>query len=134
VALEHIEGGMPVVELHRNHGVPFASVKQWIALYKQREAIQQNADAIQQKLETPITSKERAKLIAQRANSDADVVTEAIINTGLRQVDALVPRLLDLLNDERHAITIIRALQIMKAKDALAQAKTKLGPRFASWF
>lgn len=33
VAREHLDTGMPVVELHRNHGIPLSAVKRWIATF-----------------------------------------------------------------------------------------------------
>lgn len=35
VALEHLRGRMPIVELHRNHDVPLSRVRRWISTYQQ---------------------------------------------------------------------------------------------------
>jgi hypothetical protein len=36
VAREHVDGGMPVVELQRSHGIALSAVKRWIATYLER--------------------------------------------------------------------------------------------------
>jgi transposase-like protein len=63
VAREHLDGGMPVIELHRNHGVPLSAVRRWIATYRAsgRAGIERAAKASRER-----AARAEARRIAKR--------------------------------------------------------------------
>jgi transposase-like protein len=64
VAREHVDRGMPIVELHRNRGVPLASVRRWIGLYRGggRSALDEAAAVIAARNRKPATKAQLARL------------------------------------------------------------------------
>lgn len=81
VAREHLDDGMPVIELHRNHGVPLSAVKRWIATYQEggREAIERAASEAKAK-----EVKRLAKLAKQAVDpAEIDALVKSISSSNL---------------------------------------------------
>lgn len=101
VAREHLDGGMPVVELHRNHGVPLSAVRRWIATFEAggrealtRAAADANAKALARKkvlAAKGATPAELAELRTMIASGDISAMRRAYAVAAKRSLTALVP-------------------------------------------
>jgi transposase-like protein len=138
VALKHIADGMPIIELHRNHGVPLTAVRKWIALYREggRSSVVAYATAIAVKLTKPCTPSELAR-VRERLLGDKKTAHQAIITIAVRHIHALVPELLHVLRSGANGsndIAVILTLRDLNAHEALAEAKQIVRPGLEVWF
>jgi hypothetical protein len=134
VVQEYIDG-MPVVELHRNHGIPLSAVKKWISAYKlggKRAVIEQAAE-MKVLLQKPITAAQRKSILADLVSKDSDKQRNALILVALHQLNELVPNLMNCLKGPAtiEAILTLKALGVSKE---LKVAKSQLGRNYAHWF
>jgi transposase-like protein len=134
LAREHLEDGMPVVELHRNHGVPLAAVKSWIASYREggRAALEEKVARLALKLRKAPTAKELAKLREALLSSDRDTVSNALIVIAVRLVKELTHEVNATLR-EPHVAEAILTLKALGAASELADAKRRW-PTYEHYF
>jgi transposase-like protein len=137
VVREHLEQGMPVVELHRNHGVPLAAVKKWIELYRQggRAALDAAAAEIARRNAVPLSAKRRAQLAEKLRARDADVVRAALIAVACRKVDELKDAVFAVL-ETRSGGQVIEALITLGelgADEHLDRAERLLDAGYHGW-
>jgi transposase-like protein len=154
VAREHLDGGMPIVELHRNHGVPLSAVRRWIATFRddgrqglEREAREANARAKKREsvlVAKGVTPKELDALRAAIASHDIEAGRAAYATIAKRKLTALVPAIVEAVRwkdqDKRRGGWSIQdeleLLAALKAKDALHElvtSKLKIMRGYSSW-
>ena len=131
VAREHLEDGMPVIELHRNHGIPLSAVKKWIELFRTggREAIREAAATLTRTQRKPLAGAALEKLRARLRDGDIDT----IITVGVRRVHALADEIEALATQRRTAIEALLTLGDLGAFDRLDRAAVVLGDSYRSW-
>jgi transposase-like protein len=135
VAREHLKQGMPVIELHRNHGVPLSAVKSWIKLYREggRSALRKNASRLAVTLQRAPTHAELQKLRMALESEDSDEVQKALILIAVRNIQALIPNVETALKTKSATIDAILTLKALGATQQLKSAKKKF-PNYAAWF
>lgn len=136
VAREHLEQGMPVVELHRNHGVPLASVENWIALYRRggRAALEAAASEIARKDARPLTRKQLETLTEKLGSSDPDLRRVALIVVGRRRVGALTAAVFSIVEQGQSCvIDALLTLGDLGARSHLDRAEKLLGADYRGW-
>jgi hypothetical protein len=154
VAREHLDGQIPIVELHWNHGIPLAAVRTWVATFRlegrtglEREALTANArakkraDARAAKGATPAELDELRAMIASNA---IDAQRRAYATIKDRNLVALVPTVVDAVrwkdSDKRPGGWAIQneleLLSELKAKEALHElvtSKLKIVRGYSTW-
>jgi hypothetical protein len=137
VAREHLEQHMPVIELHRNHGIPLAAVTKWIAIYQAggRPALEVAAEDIARRYTRPLSSKQLAQLAEKLRSREPDAVGAALVTVSCRRVHALTNAVFDVLS-KPHAGQVIEALITLGdlgAASHLDRAEQMLAPGYKGW-
>jgi transposase-like protein len=140
VAREHIDGGMPVVELHRNHGIALSAVKRWIETFEEhgRKGLEEAAAVAAEKeakrvaalLAKKVAPEEIARLTTMVESADIKLMREAYATIGKQRIVAMVPVVVDAIRTKRAGFSIqdeLELLATLRAKDALQElASSKL--------
>jgi transposase-like protein len=135
VVREHLKNKTPVVELHRNHGIPLSAVKKWIQAYRQggTNAVIRDANEVQHTLEKPLSAAKRRAIEAGLRSDDSDEKCTAIIYVALYGLREYVPELMLCLGSPA-SIDVILTLKTLGATAELAIAKARLGRQYKAWF
>jgi transposase-like protein len=150
VAREHLQGGMPVVELHRNHGIPLSAVKRWIATFQAEgragldAAAQSAAEKAQKRTQALLAKKpspeEIAALTFMIEGTDIGTKREAYATIGKRLLVALVPAIVKAIERTKSGYSIqdeLELLALLRAKDALLSLQASKLPiinGYRKWF
>ncbi len=149
VAREHVDGGMPVIELHRNHGIALSAVKRWIATYREsgRKGLELAAAAAatreQKRLKAVLAKKPDPKLIAELTlkieSGDIKTKRQAYAIVGKKRLVALVPTIVAVIRATKPGYSIQDELELLaqlRAKDALSELVASTLPimkGYSSW-
>ena len=132
VAREHVDRGMPVVELHRGHGIPLGAVKRWIATFRAggRKALDEAAARATAKLAASPPGNATVKRLRERiGGKDLDAAVRAIESAGRKKIVALADDLLGVVEAKNASLVIpaIISLGQLGAIEQLTRAARKVG-------
>lgn len=146
VAREHVDGGMPVIELHRNHGIPLSAVKRWIATYEEsgREGLEENAAQAasrEQKRVAKLLAQKPdpalvAKLTAMVESGELAQKREAYAIIGRERLSVMVPTIVDAIRKTKAGYSIQGELELLaklRAKEALTELVESSLPIMKGW-
>jgi len=146
VAREHLDDGMPVVELHRNHGIPLSAVRKWIARYREAGRAGLEADAAVAKerarareaklAKKGATPEEIAELGAQIASGVLATRRAAYAVVKKRRLVALVPAIVEQVRSRQAGYSVQDELELraaLRAKEALHELRTSKLPILAGY-
>lgn len=137
IARDHIERGLPLTQLHRNRGVPLASVKKWVSLYREggRPLLEKAAAEIAKAYIRPLSARQVGELRTQLCADDQDRVTNAIVTVGMRRVSELVDAVFGvfLAHPHAYAISSLFTFADLGATTHLERAALLLGERYSGW-
>lgn len=134
VAREHLDGGMPIIELHRNHGISLSAVKRWISTYEQsgREGLEELAAQAalreQKRIAKVLAQKPDPKLVAELTStvesSDLSKKRAAYAIIGKKRLSVMVPTIVAAIRKTKSGYSIQDELELLaklRAKEALTE-------------
>lgn len=140
VAREHLEGGMPVVELHRSHGVPLSAVRKWIQLFQSGgpEAIRAAAEHLARVQRKPPSAAALRKLREALVNPAEDVPSRqarlnAVVTVGVRQIHALANDIENLVPQSGVSIEALLTLGDLGELERIDRVAAQCGPSNQGW-
>ncbi|MDB5218843.1 MAG: hypothetical protein JWO86_6770, partial [Myxococcaceae bacterium] len=152
VAREHLDGGMPVIELHRDHGIPLSAVRRWIATFEvggrpalTRAAGEANAKAAKRKAAFAAKGAKPEELEALRkmiASRDVAEQRKAYAAIQKRSLTALVPEIVGEVRRKDRAkgawsiqdeLELLSAIGAKEALHELWTSKMKIMRGYGGW-
>ncbi|WNZ60914.1 transposase [Myxococcus sp. MxC21-1] len=140
VAREHVEGGMSVVELRRNHDVPLSAVRKWIELFQSGgpEAIRAAAEHLARVQRKPPSAKALQKLRDALVNPADDERSlqarlDAVVTVGVRRIHALADDIENLVPQSGVGIEALLTLGDLGELDRIDRVAAQFGPGNQGW-
>lgn len=131
---------MPVVELHRNHGVPLAAVRTWITLFRDggREAVRAAAGELARVQRRPPSRAALEKLhavLVGPANDERSrrARTVAVITVGVRRLHALADDIERLTSDRDVRIEALLTLGDLGDLERIDRVACRIDASYRGW-